>query len=108
MNTTQTNQMSITQKLKKISWGVILFFVLIATYQTCKTSKKVSALSLELQAKMDSLATKQEMNNAIQIEGFRISKRMLYDNNAIIRTTIRPDDRMNQYDEEIKKIEARK
>ena len=108
MNTSQTNQSSIAQKLKKISWAVILFFALVATYQTCSTSRKLSALSLELQSKIDSLATKQEINKAVQIEGFRVSKRMLYDNNAIIRTTVRPDDRMNQYDEEIKKIEAAK
>ena len=58
---------------------------------------------LDLQSKkIETLATKQEL----KIEGLEISKRILYDNNAIIRTTIRPDDRMNQYDQEIKKIQA--
>ena len=30
---------------------------------------------------------------------------MLYDNNVIVRTTKRPDDRMNEYDQEIEKLE---
>ena len=103
-----TQQMSFAQKVKNVSWAIVLFFALIATYQTCSTSRKVAALKVQLQEKMDSLATKDELRKTVEIEGLKVSKRMLYDNNAIIRTTIRPDDRMNQYDEEIKKIEAGK
>lgn len=105
MNTTQV---SFAQKIKNVSWAIILFFALIATYQTCSTSRKLSSLKVQLQEKLDSVATKQEMKKTLEIEGLKISKRMLYDNNAIIRTAIRPDDRMNEYDEEIKKIEAGK
>jgi hypothetical protein len=48
------------------------------------------------------------LHKEIKIEGLKTSKRMLYDNNAIIRTTIRPDDKMNEYDAEIKALENSK
>jgi hypothetical protein len=103
MNNLKTNP-GILEKIKTYSWAIVLFLALVATYQTCSTSKKVAALK----SKIDQLPTKEEVSKQIQIEGFKTSKRMLYDNNAIIRTTIRPDDRMNEYDQEIKKVEAGK
>ena len=45
------------------------------------------------------------MRKEIEIGGLKTSKRTLYDWNAVIRTTVRPDDRMNEYDQEIKKLE---
>jgi len=42
----------------------------------------------------------------LEIEGLKTSKRNLYDQNYIIRTKVRPDDRMNEYDKEIKKLES--
>jgi hypothetical protein len=93
---------TILEKVKQSVWAIVLFFALIATYQTCSTAKKVASLK----SKIESLPTKEEVSKQIQIEGLKTSKRMLYDNNAIIRTAVRPDDRMNEYDQEIKKIEA--
>ena len=43
----------------------------------------------------------------MEIEGLRISKRTLYDWNSIVRTVVRTDDRMNSYDNEIKKLEKK-
>jgi hypothetical protein len=43
----------------------------------------------------------------MEIEGYEISKRMLYDQNAIVRTTVRPDDRMNEYDKKIKELQEK-
>ena len=48
--------------------------------------------------------TKDELDTRISIEGYEISKRMLYDQNTIVRTTVRPDDRMNEYDGKIKEL----
>jgi uncharacterized protein YdcH (DUF465 family) len=61
----------------------------------------------KLNKEIQQVATKAEIDSAMQIEGLRTSKRMLYDNNAIIRTTVRPDDRMNEYDAEIKKLQGK-
>ena len=92
------------QKLKDNSWMITLMLLLVVFLQTCSNSKKYAALRKKVDSQeqlLNGVATKKDL----KIEGFEISKRMLYDNNAIIRTTVRPDDRMNQYDEEIKKIQ---
>lgn len=89
--------------LEQKSWLISLVILLLVFFQTCSNNKRISALEKTV------TKTTQENNdkivNEFKIEGLRISKRFLYDNNSIIRTTIRPDDRMNQYDEEIKKLE---
>jgi hypothetical protein len=103
MSSTQGTQTSFAGKMQKYGWAIALFLMLIATYQTCSSSKKVAALKKQVQA----LPTAEQVSTEIQIEGLRTSKRMLYDNNAIIRTTVRPDDRMNEYDAEIKKLQKK-
>jgi transposase len=40
----------------------------------------------------------------LKILEYRISKNILYDWNAVVRTEIRPDDRMNYYDEKISEL----
>ena len=57
--------------------------------------------------RIDSVYTS-DLKKMIEIEGLKASKRTLYDWNAVIRTTVRPDDRMNQYDSEIEKIQNSK
>lgn len=93
------------QKLKEKSWLVTLGLVLVIFVQNCSNTKKYNSLKKEMtaqSAKIEKLATKKDL----KVEGLEISKRMLYDNNAIVRTAVRPDDRMNQYDQEIKKIQT--
>jgi hypothetical protein len=96
---------NLTQNLKEKSWLISLCLLVVLFVQNCSNTKKYNTLKKEvtLQTKrVDSLPTRKDL----KIEGLEISKRMLYDNNAVIRTAIRPDDRMNQYDEEIKKIQT--
>lgn len=78
--------------------------------QQCNNSSKIA--KVEKQAKLmnqriDSVYTS-DLKKMIEIEGLKSSKRTLYDWNAVIRTTVRPDDRMNQYDSEIEKIQNSK
>jgi len=40
----------------------------------------------------------------MEIEGYEISKRMLFDNNTVVRTTRRPDDILIEYDNKIKEL----
>ena len=49
--------------------------------------------------------TKRELDIRMEIQGIRTSKRMLYDNNLIIRKPIRPDDKMNEYDVKLDSLE---
>ena len=89
----------------------MLVLALVGNIRSCNTNKEVSKLRKDV----DSLATnvnmlnshiytKDELDTRISIEGYEISKRMLYDQNTIVRTTVRPDDRMNEYDGKIKEL----
>lgn len=72
-----------------------------------KVTKETKALSSKIE-KQDSTISKTVSEDMlkllIELEGLKISKRNLYDQNAIIRTTVRPDDRMNEYDQEMAEI----
>lgn len=93
-----------------IGFGIaILLSSLLGNCNSCNNKKSISKMSKELDSltvKVDECPTREEYLQDLQIEGYRISKRMLYDNNAIVRTAIRPDDRMNEYDEEIKRLQS--
>ena len=89
---------------------IVLCLLLILMLQQCNNSSKIA--KVEKQAKLmnqriDSVYTS-DLKKMIEIEGLKSSKRTLYDWNAVIRTTVRPDDRMNQYDSEIEKIQNSK
>ena len=60
-----------------------------------------------MNVRIDSVYTS-DLKKMIEIEGLKTSKRTLYDWNAVVRSAIRPDDRMNEYDAEIQKIEKSK
>jgi hypothetical protein len=92
----------------------LLFFSMLSSFRSCGTNREVSKLKKEvgdLNYKVDSLTTniytKPELDIRMSIEGYEISKRMLYDQNAIVRTIVRPDDRMNEYDSKIKELRAK-
>jgi len=91
----------------RTTWGFMGAIILLLALQTCNscgTSTKIGKINRRLDAIDSTVATKPskaETERIIKVEGLRISKRNLYDQNAIVRTTIRPDDRMNDYDSEI-------
>lgn len=102
---------TILQKLQKTSWAIMFFMTFVIMLQTCSTRKKTDkALEMieQIHNRVDSLPTLPQIEKQFRIEGLEISKRMLYDNNAIVRTVIRPDDKMNEYDQEIKKLKTDK
>lgn len=87
---------------------VSLGLTCLNTCNSCSQGKKVAKLS----SKIDSLQTSvnqkpstRQMQNMVKVEGLRSSKRTLYDWNAVVRTAVRPDDRMNEYDREIQILE---
>jgi len=84
------------------------FLSLIVNIRSCGVQKDGTQMRkeiIELQHDIDSLNrmtySKEELDIRMEIEGYEISKRMLYDNNSVIRTKIRPDDKMNEYDQKI-------
>lgn len=76
-----------------------------------KTNDNVTEMREEINItynELDSIFyTKEEVDLIIEIQSYKISKRMLYDNNAIVRTKIRPDDRMIEYDKKIEQLEKK-
>jgi hypothetical protein len=95
------------KKIKENYQLVLIGLFLILFVKQCGINRDIDRINKsikETNKKMDSLATKKEL----EIEGLKISKRVLYDWNSIIRTTVRPDDRMNQYDQEIEKLQKNK
>jgi hypothetical protein len=75
-----------------------------STKENTKLRKEIVELSLQIDSLRSQTYTKEQADIRFSIEGYEISKRMLYDQNAIIRTVVRPDDRMNQYDTKISEL----
>ena len=98
---------------------LLMIFIILSLINTCNSCKS-NRLSQKNQTethKLDSSVrhldsiiysdfyNKKELNLRMEIDGLRISKRMLYDNNAIVRQITRPDDQMNLYDKMIEKLQ---
>ena len=75
--------------------------------ENVRLRKEVDSLNVTVKELKESTYDKKELDVRMSIEGYEISKRMLYDQNAIVRTTIRPDDRMNSYDGKIKELQEK-
>jgi len=80
----------------------LLCCVFLYTCNTNRNVNKVIKKNAELTLTIDSL--KSDFQTRLEIEGYKISARTLYDNNAVVRTKERPDDIMHQYDVEIQKL----
>lgn len=97
------------EKIKEYLAIVAIFLMMVIMVSTCGTRTKIEKLTKEinhlnsLDKQRDSIINVR-IKSAIEVEGLKISKRNLYDQNAIVRTAIRPDDRMVEYDNEIKKL----
>lgn len=109
--------MKLTEILNKyVTYVLYILLVLsfIGNIRSCSTNKDISKTKRNVEIlsnKIDSLTnviySKEQLNVRISIEGYEISKRMLYDQNAIVRTVTRPDDRMREYDLKIKELEEK-
>lgn len=89
---------------------IVLALLLIIFVQQCSNSSRISKIEKHakvMNVRIDSVYTS-DLKKMIEIEGLKTSKRTLYDWNAVVRSAIRPDDRMNEYDAEIQKIEKSK
>jgi len=98
-------------KLEKLFVLFTIVLLLLVLMNTCSISGLKTEIK-KLKVSNDSLKLKIEpytnIKKDMQIEGLRVSKRILYDHNSIIRTIIRPDDRMNEYDKEIEELTKNK
>ena len=112
----------ITEFLKK-NLLILAFILMTLMYvKSCTTSNKAQkvikkqTVLLDQAAKVDSLQTVQ-VNDILlqlkrneiqhQIDGLELAKRIVYDQNAIVRTVVRPDDKIREYDEAIKELKKK-
>jgi hypothetical protein len=95
---------------KKVRIGFFLSLFFLTLLGNCGNRRNKKEIT-DLQKEIDSLRieiSNHPTHDELAIEGLKISKRTLYDWNSVVRTSVRPDDRMNQYDEEIKNLESKK
>ena len=95
-------------------WGlvIVLFLSLMTMMSTCsaKNSMKREATK-SMQYDSATYADIQELNREVEllqvqseISSLELAKRIVYDQNAIVRSKTRPDDVIRGYDEELAKL----
>jgi len=102
--------MKALEKIKNNSLTIVLVLSLVLFLRQCGINRDLDKMAKDMKAmnqKMDSIPNVIEINRMIQIEGLKSSKRVLYDWNSVVRTAVRPDDRMNQYDKDIQLLEKK-
>lgn len=93
-------------------WGILIITILSlsAAWNSCGTTSKIQSLNktiISLKADMnynDSL-DREIASVEREISNNQIAFRVVYDTNKIVRTMARPDDVMNEYVANIKKLE---
>lgn len=85
--------------------GFIALVTMMNTCNSCSTKREIVKVKSDVDSLKQTTVSSDEFNLVLKEEGYKISKRMLYDNNTIVRTTVRPDDKMNEYDKEIEKLQ---
>ena len=106
--------MNFLNKYLTIAIYVLIVITMLNGCNSCAGRKDVTRLKKEVDSltiavndlKKDSYS-KAELTTRFSIEGLEISKRMLYDNNTVVRTTQRPDDIIIGYDNKIKELRAK-
>jgi len=100
-----------TQKLSSqfiwVMW-IVMILCIISFFRSCTLSNQVKRVERELIETKTEIHdfkemfwTKEEFDTRLSIHGLETSKRTLYDWNAVVRTVVRPDDRMREYDKKI-------
>lgn len=94
-------------KLVYAVWGIFMLSILGsirgcgATRENGRLRKEISDLTRSVDSLSSKVYSKEQTDIRLEILGLEVSKRILYDQNAIVRTTLRPDDRMNEYDKQM-------
>lgn len=103
--------MKFLEKIKENLNTITLFLLLIIFFRQCGINRDVDKINKSIKtisARVDSIPNSSEFKKELQISRLQLSKSILYDWNSVVRTAVRPDDRMNQYDQEIEKLQKSK
>jgi len=102
--------MNFIEQFNKYALIAVVMLCMLSTCNTCNNKRQLSAVQERcdsLQLQVNRIQTAEDAKILQEINSLETSKRMLYDQNAIVRTTLRPDDRMNEYDQQIKELRAK-
>lgn len=100
-------------------YGILILILLgiVIVFNTCGSkgtvvtqSRRIDKVEKALKSLDSTLATKissEKMNILLQINAMEIAREVVYTNNAIVRTTIRPDDAINNYNNQIKELQEK-
>ena len=98
--------------LNKYGVMVIIFLLLVIALQHCNQNSKLNANiknTAAVAATVDSLIPLVDQTNVAKkvelllvVNKFETAKLILYDWNSVVRTVVRPDDLMNEYDDKIR------
>jgi hypothetical protein len=94
-----------------LKYFVVALIVLIS-FKSCSTQKRINREVIprlkDMTERVERIENEtlalDEVELIIEIIGYDISYRMLYDNNLVIRSTRRPDDIMNDYTQKRKQL----
>jgi hypothetical protein len=99
------------ETFNKYALIAVIALCFLSTCNSCNSRRQLGDVQDRcdsLQTQLNKLPTAAQVNTQMEINSLETSKRMLYDQNAIVRTAIRPDDRMNEYDAQIKELKKSK
>jgi DNA replication protein DnaD len=100
------------EKINKIlgKYGIImlLVFSVLTFFNTCGTKSSIK----QTNKRIDSLVQRDSLNMEIlsierEISILKTSREIVYTNNAIVRTSVRPDDAMNDYSKKIDELQKK-
>ena len=94
----------------KYALVAIIALCFLSTCNSCNIRRQLSDVQDRcdsLQTQVNKVSTTDQLNTRLEINGLETSRRVLYDQNAIVRTAVRPDDRMNEYDSQIKELQKK-
>lgn len=91
-------------KMYIAAYSVLIMLMMLSMCGNSRNRKTISKLQSQIDSMRVELRTHPTLQQ-LQIENLQTSKRTLYDWNSVVRTAVRPDDRMNEYDQEIKKLQ---
>lgn len=87
---------------------VLVIFSLLNFFNTCGTKSSIK----QTNKRIDNVVKRDSINMEIQsieteISILKTAREVVYTNNAIVRTTVRPDDAMNEYSAKIDELQKK-
>jgi predicted translin family RNA/ssDNA-binding protein len=108
----------ITSFLNKNGMLILVIIGLITMLGTCSSCggkgeaeranrrlDKIEKTLEKMDTTIDEKVSNEKLSILLEINALEISREVVYSNNAVVRTTARPDDLINQYNNKIKELQ---